>query len=145
MPKESPAIGLPERQYVEIYNRSNKYFFLDGWKLSDRTTTGTIQPGWVYPGEHLLLVPTSALTDYPNAVNVTNWGTLNNTGDDIILETDAGLIVDELSYTDDWYQDPTATGGGVSIERVNPQLNCSGASNLACFGSTDRWYTGKRK
>ncbi len=129
MPKESPAIGLPERQYVEIYNRSNKYFFLDGWKLSDRTTTGTIQPGWIYPGEYLLLVPTSALTDYPNAVNVTNWGTLNNTGDDIILETDAGVIVDELSYTDDWYQDPTATGGGVSIERVNPQLNCSGASN----------------
>ena len=129
MPKESPAIGLPERQYVEIYNRSNKYFFVDGWQLSDRTTTGTIQAGWIYPGEYLLLVPTSALVDYPNAVNVTSWGTLNNTGDDIILATDAGVVVDELSYTDDWYQDPTATGGGVSIERINPELNCSGPSN----------------
>lgn len=129
MPKETPAIGLPERQYVEIYNRSNKYFNVNGWKLSDRTTMGTVQNGWIYPGEYLLLVPTSALVDYPNAVNVTNWGTLNTTGDDIILETDSGIVVDELSYTDDWYQDPTASGGGVSIERINPQLNCSGPSN----------------
>lgn len=129
MPKETPAIGLPERQYVEIYNRSNKYFNVNNWKLSDRTTTGTVQNGWIYPGEYLLLVPTSALVDYPSAVNVTNWGTLNNTGDDIILTTADGFVVDQLSYTDAWYQDPTATGGGVSIERINPQLNCSGPSN----------------
>jgi hypothetical protein len=129
MPRESPAVGLPARQYVEIYNRSTKYFHVNGWKLSDRTSTGTIQNAWIYPGEYLLLVPTSALVDYPNAINVTNWGTLNNTGDDIILETNDGFVVDKLSYTDAWYQDPSASGGGVSIERINPELNCSGSSN----------------
>ena len=129
MPKESPAIGLPERQYVEIYNRSNKYFELSNWTLSDRTTTGTIQPGWLYPGQYALLVPTSALVDYPNAINVTNWGTLNNTGDDIMLQFTNGQIIDELSYTDEWYHDPSATGGGISIERINPNLPCSDENN----------------
>lgn len=129
IPKESPAIGLPEVQFVELYNRSNKFFHLDGWKLSDGIGTGTIQDEWLYPGEYLLLVPTSGLSSYPNAINVTNWGSLNNTGDDIILETEDSVLVDAIAYTDDWYRDPLKTGGGWSIERINPELNCSGADN----------------
>lgn len=129
IPRESPGIGLPEVQFVELYNRSNKFFHLDGWKLSDRTGTGTIQDEWLYPGEYLLLVPTSGLSAYPNAINVTNWPNLNNTGDDIILETDDSVLVDALSYTDDWYRDPLKKGGGWSIERINPMLSCSSADN----------------
>jgi len=129
MCRESPSIGLPERQFVELYNRSNKYINVNGWKLSDRTGTGTVQNGWIYPGEYLILVPTSGLVDYPNATNVTSWATLNTTGDDIRLETDNGVLIDELSYSDAWYQDPDKANGGYSIERINPDLNCSDASN----------------
>ena len=124
LPNESPSVGLAERQYVELYNRSDKYFHLDGWKLSDRTGTGTIQDEWIYPGEYLLLVPTSGLSDYPEAINVTNWQNLNNTGDDITLESVDGIIVDELSYTDDWYKDDDKDNGGYSLERINPNPNC---------------------
>lgn len=129
MCRESPSVGLPQRQFVELYNRSNKYFNVNGWKLSDRTGTGTVQAGWIYPGEHLILVPTSGLVDYPSATNVTNWPTLNTTGDDIRLETGDGILVDEISYTDAWYQDPNKQNGGYTIERINPELNCSGSEN----------------
>lgn len=130
MPKESPSQGLPERQYVEIYNKSNKFFHIDGWKLSDRVGTGTIQDAWIYPDSILLLVPTGGLDDYSGAViNVTNWPSLNNTGDDIILETNDSILVDNLSYTDDWYNDDSKKVGGWSIERINPELVCSSADN----------------
>lgn len=129
LPRESPSVGLPEGQYVELYNRSNKYIQVNGWKLSDRTGTGTVQNGWIYPGEYLLLVPTSGLADYPEATNVTNWQSLNNTGDDIVLETNTGVIIDKISYTDNWYQDDNKKSGGWSIERINPFLACSGEEN----------------
>lgn len=133
LPRESPTVGLPERQFVELYNRSNKFFHLENWKLSDRTGTGTIQDAWLYPGEYLVLTPTGGLAAYDsisnNVINVTNWQTLNNTGDDIRLSTDNDITVDELSYTNQWYNDPNKSNGGYSIERINPTLNCGDGSN----------------
>lgn len=135
MADESPVVGLPETQYVELYNRSNKYFHLNGWSLSDNNSSGTIQDEWLNPGEYLILVPTSGLTDYPQAINVTSWASLNNSGDDIRLETDGGILVDELTYTDEWYQDESKEDGGWSLERINPDLPCSNADNWSA--STD--------
>jgi hypothetical protein len=129
IPNEDPSVGMAEVQFVELYNRSNKYFHLDGWQLSDNNSAGTIQDIWLLPGEYLILVPTSGLIDYPQAINVTSWATLNNTGDDIQLATDGGIIVDQLTYTDDWYKDSNKEDGGWSIERINPDLACSSADN----------------
>lgn len=137
MADETPIVGLPETQFIELYNRSNKYFHLNEWKLSDNNSTGTIQDEWLYPGEYLILVPTSGLTDYPQAINVTSWASLNNTGDDIILETDGGILVDELTYTDDWYQDESKEDGGWSLERINPDLPCSDADNWIASTNPD--------
>lgn len=130
MPRESPSQGLPERQFVELYNRSNKFFHLDGWKLSDRTGTGTIQDAWLYPDSFLILVPTSGLNDFSvPVINVTNWQSLNNTGDDIELATNDDFVVDKITYTNEWYGDDDKSNGGYSIERINPLLKCSGPEN----------------
>ena len=126
---ESPIIGLPEVEYVELYNRSNKYFNLNDWKLIDNNSTGTIQDVWLLPGEYLILVPTSGLPDYPQGINVTSWASLNNGEDDIELSTDLGVVVDKLSYTDEWYKDENKDDGGWSIERINPDLACSSVDN----------------
>ncbi|MCO5267477.1 MAG: lamin tail domain-containing protein [Brumimicrobium sp.] len=129
MPKPTPTIGLPDVQFVELYNRSNKYFNLNGWKLSDNNSSGTIQNVWLSPGEYLILVPTSGLTSYPTATNVTNWAQLNIAGDEIHLTSDLGVVVDELTYTNAWYQDEIKKNGGWSIERINPETPCSTADN----------------
>ncbi|RYM35494.1 hypothetical protein ERX46_00450 [Brumimicrobium glaciale] len=129
LPDESPVVGLPEVEFVELYNRSNKYFNLNGWKLSDNSSSGTIQDVWLLPGEYLILVTTNGLADYPQATTVTSWASLNNAGDDIELSTDAGIVVDKLSYTDKWYKDESKDDGGWSIERINPDLACSSADN----------------
>lgn len=145
IPNESPSVGLPERQFVEIINRSNKFFNLNGWKLSDRTGTGTIQDAWIYPDSILILVPTGGLEDFSTTrINVTNWQSLNNTGDDIILETNDSILVDQISYTDEWYQDEDKSDGGWSIERINPELVCSGADNWKASNDPSGGTPGKQ-
>ena len=39
---ESPSVGLPKVEYIEIYNKSSKYFNLNGFKISDGSSDGTI-------------------------------------------------------------------------------------------------------
>jgi hypothetical protein len=128
---ESPSVGLPLVEYVEIYNKSSKYFYLQDWKLGDAASDGTVQNGWLYPGQQIILCSTANLDSFPmmTAVAVTSFPSLNNAGDDIVLKTDTGIELDRISYTDDWYQDPTKDGGGYSIELINPNDPCSAADN----------------
>ncbi|TXI83843.1 MAG: hypothetical protein E6Q38_02795 [Crocinitomicaceae bacterium] len=128
---ESPAVGLPAVEYVEIYNKSTKYFNIQNWKLGDAASDGTIQSAWLYPGEHKILCSTANVDTFTmtTAVAVTSFPSLNNAGDDIVLKTNSGLELDRISYTDAWYQDPTKADGGYSIERINPNDPCSAADN----------------
>lgn len=125
----SPIQGLPEVEFIEVYNRSSKYFNVEDWKIGDASSFGTLDNAWLYPGEYLLLVPNAALIDYPMAVGVSSFPSLNNSGDDIVLENNTGLQIDKITYTSNWYKDETKADGGFSIERINPTLLCSGISD----------------
>lgn len=129
-PDPTPIVGLSESQYIELYNRSDKYFNLQDWLVSDNNSSGHIDTEtWLFPGEYLVLVPSSGMTDYPNATKVTSWAVLNISGDEIHLHTPDGLLVDELSYTTTWYKDEAKEDGGWSLERINPELPCSAVDN----------------
>ena len=48
----SPSVGIPEVEFIELYNKSTKYIDLTGWKIGDASSFGTIQNGWLFPGEY---------------------------------------------------------------------------------------------
>lgn len=125
----SPVVGLPEAEFVEIFNRSNKIFNLQDWKLGDASSNGTIQQAWLLPGEYRVLTTTAFVDSFSNAVAVTSFPSLNNSGDNIVLRSDLGLIVDSIQYTDDWYHDDNKSSGGYSIERINPDDPCTDISD----------------
>lgn len=125
----SPVIGLPEVEFVEIYNRSSKYFNILGWKMGDNATFGTIQQAWLAPGEYKILCATSSVTYFPGSVGVTSFPGLNNSGDDIILQDNNGVILDKISYTNAWYKDAVKKNGGYTIELINPNDPCSSSDN----------------
>lgn len=126
-----PPQGLPEVEYVEIHNVSNKIFDVTGWKLKDALSAGTLQSGWLQPGDYLVLCATANVDSFAIATAVTSFQGLNNTGDNIVLRSDLGVLIDSLTYTDDWYVDPNKADGGYSIERINPEAPCSGVTNWA--------------
>jgi hypothetical protein len=128
-PDPSPVIGLPELEFIEIYNRSNKYFNLNNWKIGDASSDGTLGFKILGPGEYAVLCASFSVNDYPGSVAVSSFPSLNNVSDDIVLKDSNGLILDKISYTDEWYKDDVKKNGGYSLERINPTLLCSSAQN----------------
>lgn len=137
---QAPSVGLPEVEYVEIYNRSNKYFDLSGWKLGDASSDGTISGGWIYPGQYKILCATASVDSLPGALAVSSFPSLNNSSDDIVLKTPTQVTIDKVSFTDTWYRDDFKKQGGFSLELINPNDPCSDASNwiasTAAIGGT---------
>lgn len=134
----TPVIGLPEIEYVEIYNKSAKFFNLQGWKIGDASSEGTIGEAWLLPGEYKILTTTAnvPLFTLSSAVGTTSFPSLNNAGDDVVLKNNTGLILDKLSYTDDWYQDEIKRDGGFSLELINPNDPCSDQDNWIASNSS---------
>lgn len=130
-PDPTPVVGLPEVEFVEIYNASNKIFNINGWKIGDASADGAISTSWLFPGEYKVLtaVANDSLYTMTDAVGVTSFPSLNNAGDDVVLKDSFGNILDKLTYTDDWYQDPVKQSGGYTLELINPNDPCSDASN----------------
>lgn len=124
-----PQVGLPPVEFVEIHNVSSKIFNVSGWKLKDAASAGTLQQGWLLPGDHLVLTATANVDSFVVATAVTSFPSLNNTGDNIVLVSDLGVQLDSITYTDDWYHDISKTNGGWTIERINPNLPCSSIDN----------------
>ena len=130
-PDPTPVIGLPEVEFVELYNKSNKIFNLSGWKIGDASSDGTISDSWLLPGEYKVLTATANIPLYTSttAAGVTSFPSLNNAGDDVVLKDNYGQIIDKLSYTDEWYKDDVKKSGGYSLELINPNDPCSDGDN----------------
>jgi hypothetical protein len=128
---ESPSVGLPKVEYIEIYNKSNKYFNLNGFKISDGSSNGTIGNKWIFPGEYVILCANSSVDSFSvnQVVGVSSFPSLNNSGDSIILKDTGNLIIDQLLYSSEWYKDETKGDGGYSLELINPNDPCSDGDN----------------
>jgi len=134
----SPIIGLPDAEFIEIYNTSNKIFDLSNWQLNDASSSGTISSAWILPDSYLILTSTSNVDSFAvsTAIPVTSFPSLNNSGDDVVLVDPNGTQIDKVSYTDDWYNDEIKKSGGYSLELINPNDPCSDQSNWSASNST---------
>lgn len=135
-PDPSPVIGLPEVEFVEIYNKSNKIFNLQGWIIGDASADGTLGAAWLLPGEYKVLTATANVPLFSaQAIGVTSFPSLNNAGDDVVLKDNLGLVLDKLTFTDDWYKDEIKKAGGYTLELINPNDPCSDEDNWIASNS----------
>lgn len=131
----SPVVGLKSKEYVEIYNRSNKNISLEGFTLSDGSSSIANLPAYIIrPGEYVLIHSAS------DTVSYREWGTclamspfpdLNTTGDELVLLDGLGRVVDAVAYEPSWYGNSSKAEGGWSLERTNPNRPCEAATNWA--------------
>ena len=133
---ENPQVGLPLSEYVEIYNRSTtRTISLGGVRLGKPgATSAAIFPDTarLLPGQYAVVcgsTRTLQFVAYGKVYGPTNFPTLNNTGDQLVLRGRDGRTLFEVSYSDGWYRDARKKEGGWSLEMIDTNNYCGGAEN----------------
>ena len=127
-----PAVELPETEYIELYNRSDKYINLDGWSILDTKTVVKLPPYKLDPKKYVLLCKKEFETLFSKAIPVLpleNLPTLNNSDDQLKLLNEENQLIHSVNYSADWYKNVLKKDGGWSLELIDARNPCAGKSN----------------
>ncbi|MEQ6168037.1 lamin tail domain-containing protein [Ekhidna sp. MALMAid0563] len=127
MAAPSVESGLPNEEYVEIYNRSDKFVNLENWTISDAAGPSSGFPSTTLrPGEYLILTSTgngALFSGFGDVLEVASFPALNNSGDDIVLANSLATVIHQIDYQD--------SENGVSTELINPDDPCLSIDSYA--------------
>lgn len=111
-----PPSGYSE--FIELYNYSDKYIDLNGFTYADNTgnhriiTENTLV---IQPQNRVVIAPNTDLASIFSGLNVISMGSgfasLNNSGDQIVIRSSEGELMDSLEYNSSW------GGSDKSLER----------------------------
>lgn len=116
MADPEPVKGLPNLEYVEIYNRSSKYIRLTDLRLCDPSACRALESRVLFPDSFYVLY------DPPS---------LNNSEDRISILDKNSHLIHTVHYTSDWYKDKQKSDGGYSLEMIDPYNLCQYRNNWA--------------
>ncbi|MBL6447496.1 lamin tail domain-containing protein [Fulvivirga sp. 29W222] len=128
----SPPNDLPDKEFVEIYNNSDKIFGLSGWHFSDLKERGALSNHYLFPGKYLILCPKEAVEEfgqYGAAMGLDPWPTLNNGEDFIVIKDNDDHTIDSVHYSKSWYKSSSKSDGGWTLELIDPDNLCSNGNN----------------
>lgn len=133
MADPSPAVGLPNAEYIEIKNISSTAFNLNGWKLSDAASTGTINTSFTLQPDSIVILCSNsnvaAFLIFGRTIGVAGLPSLDNDGDVLSLKSPQGKVIHAVNYSINWYQNEVKKDGGWSLEMIDTKNPCSGMSN----------------
>lgn len=121
MAKPNPAVGLPEVEWVEIYNKTDKTLTLEGCKISSSTKTGMLNDYILAPHDYAIICSYDAMTEMIEITNkicvAESMPALNNEGSILTLKNKQNYTISFVEYTPDWYEESFKSEGGWSLER----------------------------
>ncbi len=132
MARPSPVVGLPNVEYVELFNRTDKAISLNGWRFRGNNNYVTIPDGIIEPNGYLLLSGTTgatAMAQYGTAIGITSFPTLLVGGMLLAIYDNNNNLISWVEYSDTWYRNETQKAGGYSLERIDPNNLAEGAGN----------------
>lgn len=137
---------LPDYEYVELFNNGNLAIQLSEITLSVNNNRITLPFYFLAPKQYVILCNEEAgpsFEKYGNVLALKKWLVLTNTGATISLIKDA-ILIDEISYKNNWHSPSTKSNGGWSLERINPNWTCGIQNNWSSSFSPDGGTPGRR-
>lgn len=125
----TPTQGLPDAEFIELFNPTNEVFNLENWVLVNSTTPKTLPSFNLTPNSYVILTDANNVGLFSNAIGISSFTALTNSTDSLTLLDNLGNIIDILVYSDDWFITSEKADGGWTLEQINPLFPCSTASN----------------
>ncbi|MCP4178695.1 MAG: hypothetical protein GY756_13100, partial [bacterium] len=125
--------AVPPYKYIEIYNNSSYNLYLKDWTIQIGDNTAKLFPDSVInSGEYVILCEEEAnieMSDHGKIIPILNVSELTQTGKRIVLRDSTDEVIDDITYSDTWYDDSSKDDGGWSLERMDPTNFCSENDN----------------
>ncbi|MCF6365880.1 MAG: lamin tail domain-containing protein [Bacteroidales bacterium] len=132
----APA-ALPALEYLELYNHTPYDIDLSGWTIEIEGYTVKSFPDSIIPaGSYAIICRPGFESDfspYGMPVGITSFD-LTTSGKRIVIRDNNNTVIEDITYSKEWYDDDEKDGGGYSIERIDPFNFC---------GEDDNWTATK--
>jgi len=138
MSDPQPVVYLPDREYIEIFNRSGYTIDLDSMVLM----TGLKK--WIFPrfllnsGSYLLITGQAEEEEFPGIDMLylfTSAAVITNEGQKLSIYDKRGNLISAVEFEKIWYGDSYKSEGGWSLERIDNENICGESGNW--FASED--------
>ncbi|WP_435357639.1 lamin tail domain-containing protein [Emticicia sp. SJ17W-69] len=121
MADPTPSRGLPEKEYIELYNRTDKAIDLNKFKLTYGSTT-VVFPSFMLAAKSYAIVTNKTsekeFQNFGNVIGLSSFSLLN-TGTTLTLRNDKNKTIFSVTYSDKWYEKGKDQGFSLEIIDVN--------------------------
>lgn len=125
----SPSAGLPEYEFIELYNPGPDEVDLAGWMLKDSSASVKLPAYRLQADSFVVLCSRTGAPFFPASLGITGFPSLANDGELISLYDPQGRLIHAVDYTKAWYGGGLKAEGGWTLEMVSPQWPCTGMEN----------------
>lgn len=131
MADPTPQVGLPDAEFIELYNNSQYPVSLNNWTLQVGSSVKTFDALTLKADSFLILCDDgdSDLLKSFGEVYAFSSFSLTNGGTSLSLKNDKQQVIHHVNYSDSWYKDNLKEDGGWSLEQMDASNFCGGASN----------------
>lgn len=140
----SPQIELPEAEFIELFNPSDRTVTLKGLSLGKNSL---FKAGEIESGGYLILCAekdSMNFKPYGKVMTMPFWTSLNNQKDSIQLKNNKGRIIQQVNYSSLWHRDSEKRKGGYSLELIDYQSSCPDLQNWVSSIDTSGGTPGRK-
>ncbi|NLA24016.1 MAG: hypothetical protein GX879_03525, partial [Bacteroidales bacterium] len=132
MADPNPPVGLPEAEYIELFNTSAASIDLSDWKLVVGNYVRPIPSVSIEGNGYLVLCNPNNVDLFEVSIpilGVPSFPAIPNNGSTLKLLTDEDVEINSVSYDLSWYGDSQKANGGWALELIDPFNQCSAYGN----------------
>ncbi len=146
MADPTPVVGLPEWEYVELYNTTEFAIDLKDWQIQIGSNDNTFDSHVLAPHAYVILCHRDAVPELRQFGECIGFGSFSvgNSASAMYLYSKEGLLVSRVNFSNTWYHDSNKANGGWSVEQIDPLNPCAGASNWTASDDASGGTPGRR-
>ena len=133
MAQPTSNMPLPNYEYIELKNRTNRKLNLQKWSIQLGNNVRALPDFTLQEKGYAVIVARSSMPfveAYPNLVGIQSMS-ITNSGQQISLFNEENDVIHTVYFSDQWHSQSIKRNGGWALEMIDEQNPCEGEKNWA--------------